>query len=546
MSEHNASPGDRLAAMRESYIASLPEKVTQIIILCKKLLEGKPEGRDVKELVFHLHRLSGSSGTYGLADVHEHASSLEKEIVRLLDGKVPEPETAGHISGMLRELAASVDIQVEQRQVAPSSRESATPAGTDRTDHDRKAVYLLETDAALASDIAQHLSFFNYETSVYPTAVEMEEAMRSRLPGVILANASFAKRGGCLEGEKCRYIPPTVYLSDSGTIETRLDAVRAGGDAFFTLPVDINELVDTLDNLNLNAVEDPYRVLVVEDDFEQAMYYALLLQQAGMQASFLTNPMKIMKPLVEFLPEIILMDIHMPECTGAELASVVRQQTAFVSVPIVFLSAEEDAGKKLRAMQTGGDDFINKNIAPDHLVTSVKIKVERYRVLRSFMERDSLTGLLKHSRIKEHLRNEVGRARRRGGELAFAMIDIDHFKRVNDTHGHLVGDRVLKGLSRLLQQRLRKTDIIGRYGGEEFAVIMLDTSGRDAVHILDGIRSSFARIRHHGDSGDFHVSFSAGIADFPRFGQAVEINEAADRALYAAKAGGRNRVIPAG
>ena len=123
--------------MRESYIASLPEKVTQIIILCKKLLEGKPEGRDVKDLVFHLHRLSGSSGTYGLADVHEHASSLEKEIVRLLDGKVPEPETAGHISGMLRELAASVDIQVEQRPVAPSSRESATSAGTDRTDDDR-------------------------------------------------------------------------------------------------------------------------------------------------------------------------------------------------------------------------------------------------------------------------------------------------------------------------------------------------------------------------------------------------------------------------
>ncbi len=122
------------------------------------------------------------------------------------------------------------------------------------------------------------------------------------------------------------------------------------------------------------------------------------------------------------------------------------------------------------------------------------------------------------------------------------MIDADHFKQVNDTYGHTTGDRVLKILSRLLQERLRRTDFIGRYGGEEFGVILLNSSLEDARRIMDRIREDFAMIRHQEGMQEFYVSISCGIASFPKFKTAALVTEAADKALYEAKEAGRNQV----
>jgi diguanylate cyclase (GGDEF)-like protein len=209
----------------------------------------------------------------------------------------------------------------------------------------------------------------------------------------------------------------------------------------------------------------------------------------------------------------------------------------------VFLSTETSLDKQLAAMRLGGDDFLTKPIQLDHLISSVTSRAQRSRILRSFMIRDSLTGLLNHTKTKEHLDLEVARAQRRQGSLVFAMLDIDHFKSVNDTYGHPTGDRVIKNLARLLQQHLRKTDVIGRYGGEEFAVVLIDTDGPAGLRALDRIRSHFAQIRQQSEGAEFTVTFSCGVATFPDYKSATELNDAADKALYEAKRGGRNQVI---
>jgi diguanylate cyclase (GGDEF)-like protein len=159
------------------------------------------------------------------------------------------------------------------------------------------------------------------------------------------------------------------------------------------------------------------------------------------------------------------------------------------------------------------------------------------------MERDSLTGLLNHTNLKETLYNELLRAKRTEAKLCFAMIDLDHFKNVNDVHGHMSGDRVLKSLSRLLQDRLRRTDIIGRYGGEEFGVILINTGVVNAKAIMDDIRESFSQIRQASSEGDYYVTFSCGIAGFPDISTAEELNSQADQFLYKAKEEGRNRIV---
>jgi len=139
--------------------------------------------------------------------------------------------------------------------------------------------------------------------------------------------------------------------------------------------------------------------------------------------------------LFEFTPDLILIDLYMPECNGTDLAKVIRQLDAFVSIPIVFLSAESNLDKQLFAMGLGGDDFLTKPIQSQHLISSVTSRIRRSRMLRSFMVRDSLTGLLNHTAIKDLLDGEVAGAIRQKKPLSFAMIDIDHFKQINDSYG---------------------------------------------------------------------------------------------------------------
>jgi diguanylate cyclase (GGDEF)-like protein len=178
------------------------------------------------------------------------------------------------------------------------------------------------------------------------------------------------------------------------------------------------------------------------------------------------------------------------------------------------------------------------------MVAAVRARAERARALRSLLVRDSLTGLLTHTRTKERLSAELERARRYGGALAFAMVDIDHFKQVNDQHGHQVGDRVIKSLSRLLTERLRRSDIVGRYGGEEFAVIMTEASAEQAREVMDQVRQAFQQIAFTARRGDsFHCAFSCGVAQFPGFDDVDSLTHAADDAMYEAKRGGRNRVV---
>ena len=233
----------------------------------------------------------------------------------------------------------------------------------------------------------------------------------------------------------------------------------------------------------------------------------------------------------------------MPLCNGKELVSIIRQQDRYVAIPIVFLSAETNRQQRQSALSLGADDFLTKPIGPSELVAAISARATRARHIRRFLIRDSLTGLLNHQAVEEELAREFARAERLNQPLAIAIIDLDHFKRINDSHGHVVGDHVLRSFARLLQQRLRKSDLMGRHGGEEFLVALPNTSLVEALTLIDTVRSSFAALHHYGPAGMFGVTFSAGIAGYPQHRSLIGMMQAADQALYQAKREGRNRVV---
>lgn len=339
-----------------------------------------------------------------------------------------------------------------------------------------------------------------------------------------------------------------LAVGENDDFPTRLRAVRYGAAAFLSLPLDFGAFIDWAETLLSQEQKEPIHVLIIDDDPEQVSDAALTLQEAGMITSVATDPRNIFKVLVEYRPELILMDMYMEACTGPELTRMIRQNENFVSVPIIYLSVEREPQKQIAAVMAGGDGFLEKPFDQQRLITMVQNLANRTRSMRFYMERDSLTGLLNHTNLKQQLENEVRRAERMGISVSFAMIDIDRFKSVNDTYGHLTGDRVIKSLARILQDRLRRSDIIGRYGGEEFGIILFNTDEEQAFRILDEIREAFSRINQSDGSREFNTTFSCGIAEFPRFSSPLQMSEVADAALYAAKEGGRNQVViaPAG
>ncbi len=411
-----------------------------------------------------------------------------------------------------------------------------------------KNVFIPAGDKGIGSELLEQLRIYGITVREVEGLVDVARLTASIGTGLFLVDAARIDRDPGFVADIGRIkesLGPSLrilFYSDKDDFESRLKTVRAGGEAFFQLPVDAVRLADKIDALFNEREAEPFRVLIVDDDPEQVEYNSTVLARAGMVTASATDPKQVIPLLVETKPDIILMDMYMPGCTGPELAGIVRQNEAFAPIPIIFLSVERDFEKQISAIRRGADEFLEKPIKPEHLVSSVAIRAERTRAIRFYMERDYLTGLLNHTTITDRLANEVLRARRTGSVISFAKIDIDRFKGVNERYGHLTGDRILRSLSRLLTERLRRTDIVGRFGGEEFGVILPGADDRCAARLIDKIRDGFGRLSHRFEDASFSLTLSAGIASYPDFVGPADMIDAADRALRRSKESGRDTV----
>jgi diguanylate cyclase (GGDEF)-like protein len=202
-----------------------------------------------------------------------------------------------------------------------------------------------------------------------------------------------------------------------------------------------------------------------------------------------------------------------------------------------------DTGQ-LKALEAGGDDYLVKPIAPRLLLRSVRTRSERAFLLRSLSDQDGLTRILNRASMMRQFDGLLSRAKRYSEKMAVAMVDIDHFKSMNDTHGHQAGDAILRDLAQFLRKNIRQSDVVGRYGGEEFTLFSPQTDAQTAVATLDKLRVEFGKRNQSLPGGGFaSVTFSGGVAEFPRSGEdRVSLIAAADSALYTSKEEGRNRI----
>jgi diguanylate cyclase (GGDEF)-like protein len=280
----------------------------------------------------------------------------------------------------------------------------------------------------------------------------------------------------------------------------------------------------------LDGIVSPMRVIEAED---------------GMQG---------LKLLMSESVDLVVCDLEMPKLDGEKLLRMREMSPGGAHTPFLFLSASASLERKTRLLHDGASDVMDKPFHVPELVARVKLhlKVKQLQdelmLKNATLERlstvDCLTGLRTRRYVEEMLQIEFLRARRYRTPLSVTMMDIDHFKQVNDVHGHMTGDAVLRQVGEIVRETLRRSDVAGRYGGEEIVLVMPHNDARGAAVLAERIRATLASTAFPGPQGEpIQVTASFGIAEHdPALGSAAELVQRADEALYAAKKGGRNRV----
>lgn len=542
-----ASAESRLASLRQAYRQRLEGELERIGSQVEDVRADPLNAVNLGTLRQALHKLAGSAGTFGFHRLGYQARRLEQRVAdaaaAVSEGEASDrtveafDDWLGQLQSALRDDESGVgDLAVGS---SASSSDVAPPQ-----------IWLVERDAMLSEYIAQQLVSFGFVVNQLERAEDLL-ARTQEQPDLLLVDhrasddpAVEAQPTAFWQQMLSGYACPVVFTGAEEGFDVRLNAVRSGGWSYFAKPLDVPQLAARVANLLSVTQQAPERVLIVENDSDLAQFCVAVLERAGMQARWLDNPRELIDTAIEFAPELIVMDLWLPDVSGSELVAMLSQFDRWSQLPIVYLSAASSPELRGQALMRGGDAFLEKPVDEDLLVRVARSRVRRLREVEELISRDGLSGLLKHASIKEALADELKSARRDDTTVSFLMLDIDHFKAVNDTHGHAVGDLVISAVGTLLRQYFRTTDKLGRYGGEEFAVVLPNCTAQAAVRLAEGLRRAFSAIQFFGNEQRFSCTLSVGVTDTQACPEATAATlvDYADQALYRAKHHGRDRV----
>lgn len=373
----------KLIQLRDSFYAGLPDRIDAMHQTCRALAQDWQTSY-LESIHQKSHSLAGAAGTFGATSVGKQARELEILLKDILTNKQDANNLLPEIEDRLNRLEESARNSRPESELITSLEKDPNKSPVNADDGD---IFIIDDDASLTGLLEQELARDGFTVRVFNKITDFLTTIQTTRPAIIIMDMMFPEGDDAgaraIEFIKTQFehTPPIIFLSVRDDIQARLDAVRLGACRYYTKPVNLRKFSSTLKKLTQIRQDDAYRVLIIDDDGGVANYHAQILNSAGMDCKTLTEPLQSLDIIRDFKPELILMDLYMPKCNGLELASVIRQDDDYAQLPIVFLSTETAIDRQNNAMEFGADDFINKPVKPENLVSSVSSRVKRHRHL---------------------------------------------------------------------------------------------------------------------------------------------------------------------
>ncbi len=385
-------------------------------------LKAKPNNhsKEIEELRTVLHNLSQTAIMASADDINSRIQTLTAYMSRTKSIINP---TSQRLFQQLKGTLKQWQIELENKEIN-YTQNNRTPCQTN--------IYLIEDKTKVATDISIQLKNSHFCVHHFTDVNDIKKTLNQKQPDAIIMDISLNENNN-IKKILTQYDTkiPVIMIATCNDMETRLKSVRAGATRFFTHPIDYPDFIEAIAGLTLRQRQVPYRVLIIENDSFIAEKYRTILECHNINVKILTRPLKTLEAISTFKPELILTDLHMPDCSGQELTAVIRQDKNYAQLPIIFLSSETDPHSQMLAMSMGADDFLTKPTQDQHLIALIQIRLKRYRWLERM--RNNLEKSLRETQYQQLAMDNhaIVSITNPSGEITYAnekFCDISGFK----------------------------------------------------------------------------------------------------------------------
>lgn len=487
------------------------------------------------------HKLAGSLGTFGIP----RGTELSRRIEAWMQPDGPRDAAAIlELSDAVVELRACLDA-------GPASK--ATSAAPQRTAirSDGPFILLVDDDPVLADGLRLEAGRRDLRLEIARDTHQGLQLAR-RGPEAVLVGAADAgmENPFALMKELRAQFPsvPVIVLTGADVFTDRVEAVRLGAKRFLRKPANPATVLEAVDEVVKSTRFNADTVLAVDDDPSALAALAALLESQGKRVVAVRDALEFWDTLERTLPDLVMLDVGMPEVNGVELCQVLRADPRWSHLPVMFLTADTDPRTVGLIFDAGGDDYLSKPLVGPELLARVSNRLERTKLLRRMVETDPITGTANQRTSAAQIEGFLASGKRFGEPVSIADVDVDGLRSLNDRAGYTAGDEVLRWLGELLTRSFDAHDVVGRWAGQEFVIGMSGMSRADGVERLAAVLEEFRQHRFvDGNGEEFSMSFSGGVAQHPQDGEDLQVlQKAARSAVRAAKGAGGDRVVPAG